>query len=191
MSDSKLRKHSNKQIKTSSTIAGLLGTLLFASTVLFSRTVSASCTTSDYKNIVGSQYTKTMALYAAPNSQSDILVAGNYYEEDNLDIFRMYVYLFSESTCSYLWTYNLSKDTDSMYVRGLTWSYDESKAYMVAYSSVNSDEGLKTEYLVVFNSPYKSGDAKPYVYGSLLAAESFYGYILDNLSIYAQPGIWS
>ena len=54
---------------------------------------AGACETSDYKHIVGGQKSALTGLMVAPNSQSDLLIAGSYVETSDAETF-LFVYLF-------------------------------------------------------------------------------------------------
>ena len=67
---------------------------------------ATSCDTADYRHLVGSMYTRSRMLNVAPNSRGDLLIAGIYLEMTDVDYPEYaYVYLFRESTCSYMWRF--------------------------------------------------------------------------------------
>ena len=101
-------------------------------------------TANDYLHVVGSYNTDHQKLITAPNFTSggslDLLIAGTYTEKraPPIDILstgddQLFVYLFQESTCSYLWHYNGAGEAyGTKYINSLAWSIDQSKAYMLS-----------------------------------------------------------
>ena len=57
---------------------------------------------------------------SAMNSNRDLLVAGDY--KDGYGISQSFVYLFDDSTCTYLW--RLSGGESIQFPRAVAWGYD-------------------------------------------------------------------
>ena len=86
-------------------------------------------------------------IYAAPNSLDDLIVAGNYNDRaTGTDVDKMLIYLLNQSECRYTWTYQGGTYL-STYVRGVTWSVDETMGYVLTVDAINTPA---YEYLIVF-----------------------------------------
>ena len=116
---------------------------------------------------MGSDYTNINRILAAPNSNDDLLVAGTYIEQSDFD-FKLFAYLFRSSTCSYSWAFTFGNEPSEILVhlRGLAWSLDETKAYMLTTKVLDFPA---YEYLTVFSDPYDElypyrGDLSPITY---------------------------
>ena len=95
--------------------------LLCCSSVLVAPSLAACTPSDDYLNLIGGDTIGVEHLIAVPNAANDQLVAGTYLDS-MLDTFS-YMYLFRESTCTYVWKF---RGGDSLkYPKALAWSYDQ------------------------------------------------------------------
>ena len=146
---------------------------------------ATACDTSDYLSLVGSSHHKMRSIYAAPNSLDDLLVAGIYNDRaTGTDVDKMLIYLLNQSECRYTWTYQ-SGTNMPIYVRGVTWSVDETKAYVLLVDAVVEPT---YEYLIVFKearSSYYGG--APIIYKTALDLLAFNSVVRNMVSIYGLP----
>ena len=166
----------------------ILGSLLLILTLMQGpRLASATaCDTSDYLSLVGSSHHKMKTVYAAPNSLDDLIVAGIHNDRaTGTGVDKLLIYLLNQSECRYTWTYQ-GGDNLSTYPRGVTWSVDETRAYVLTVDAVNSP---KYEYLIVFKqarSSYYGG--APIIYEIALDENAFNEVVRNMVSIYGLPG---
>lgn len=110
----------------------LLTTLVLV-TCPTSLVAAAACDNANYLSMIGSIHTYHWSVFAAPDSQGNLLVAGNYRDRGVTSEFYIpYAYLFKQSDCSYVWTYQGGSDFMD-HIRGVAWSPDEKKAFILAY----------------------------------------------------------
>ena len=108
----------------------------------------ATCSQSDYSIVIGGEFIAIPQLIFAANANMDhLLVAGTY--DDGWFEEHSFIYLFEESTCTYLWKFLGSEELT--YPKALAWSDDQSQAYMVSYKGKYVNDH---EYFTVFEDPY-------------------------------------
>ena len=56
---------------------------------------ATACSASDYLNLIGGSHSYVKNLYVAPNTQDDLLIAGNFIDRARGDTTQAQVYLFS------------------------------------------------------------------------------------------------
>ena len=101
--------------------------------------------------MIGGDAFKVEKISSAMNRAGDILVGGiteNY--NDAGDLFKTsFLYLLKTSDCTISWSHEFPSMNDNQQPH-VTWSHDESFAYMLAYGTANSG----SEYLVVMKDPH-------------------------------------
>ena len=93
----------------------------------------------------------------------------------------MFVYLFRQSTCSYLWSFN--GNDQLKYAQGAAWSQDETKAYVLALSTL-SQPGV--QYLVVFERVFWR-QPRTYTYKVAISDESL--ALTNGASLFSLAGV--
>ena len=148
-------------------------TLLFQ---MFMAGCIASCSSSDWKTLIGNPGFDVQSTQSAVNSQGDVLVAG-IIEAQYMDFTSAFIYLLKYEDCTVSWQYHVNAITDSVY--GITWSYDESYAYIIGADG-------QDEYFVVVQDPYMLRPSTENGVGDL-SVWNFGAWIEDSHSLLPHP----
>ena len=122
-------------------------------------------------------------VFPAINSQDDLLVAGMFSDRaTGTEVSKMFVYLLSQSDCSYKWTYQGSSDFAPV-IRGAAWSHDEKEAYVLGldYAVYPS-----TEYLIVFRQPSSwIYGGKPVIFSTSIRTAAYSEVVNNVVQLYS------
>ena len=137
--------------------------------------------------MVGGDYFKIEKLVTAVNNHGDILVGGTNEHEKDGNLITTFLYLLRNDPCELVW--KVTFDNFSGGVGGVTWSYDNKYAYMIAYEEAQD----MVEKLVVMRDPFNlrdsDGDGDPDVW-TLESIEDDIGssiMLLSSSTLFAHP----